>query len=249
MAEAFLEKLDQNQPALWQPVNIECEVSSCCVINTEPRIIPNHGGGKVLPTTPENSKLPMKRARSRKPEDLNAPITPDSETPVKKRRKYRTQKQVHTFLKNMGVENPEEASCCIKEGIRKEFIKLLLPKEDPHGIFGLDQVLCTGSCDLCSHHVTAKLRDALFQGNIGIDFKDGAPDSKVRCSNCNTGYYVKDVCRGNPKLDNGECYNHCLLCPAFGRCIGDYRMSHCPTCKSHYNAGGMGEFGCKLCNP
>ena len=142
------------------------------------------------------------------------------------RQKCRTLNQVHTFLKNMGVENPEEASCCIKEGIRKEFIKLLLPKEDSQGSFGLDQVLCTGLCKLCSHHVTAKLRDALFQGNR---FKDGAPNSKVRCSNCNTRYYVKDVCRGDPKLHNDEYYHHCLQYPAFGQCRDNDGICNCPN--------------------
>lgn len=164
------------------------------------------------------------------------------------RKKYRTQKQVHNLLKKLGISEPESVCACLKEGIRKFFINLLPPEEDPEGEHGLDQVIVSNTCLVCGEYkIKATIRDVLNQGDVGDDYEEGAPDSKIRCpSDDCCRYYVSNMCTGTPKLDAGKFYNHCTMCPCFGRCIGDYREVHCPDCKKHYFSG-LSSFACPNC--
>lgn len=193
------------------------------------------------------------KKRGRPPKDPNGPpikkrvggASPGKTEGTKTRKRNLTRKQVHDLLQKHGLDNPESVCACLKEGIRKGFIPLTPPGVGD----GLDVVIATGKCLVCGEHeIKATIRDVLYQGDVGYDYEDGAPDSKIRCpeEDC-CGYYVASMCSGKPNLDTGKFYNHCTLCSAFGRCLGDYREAHCPACNRHYFAGGSGI--CTNCNP
>ena len=151
-----------------------------------------------------------------------------------KRKRNLTRKQVHDILEKNGVCDVDLVCPCLKEGIRKGHIPL-------GGRDGLDTVIVTGACLICGDkEITATIRDVLYQGDVGLDHESGAPDSKIRCTNSKDccGYYIIDMCTGNPKIDTGKFYSHCTFCNAFGCCIGDFRLAHCSTCNRHYFAEG-----------
>ena len=125
---------------------------------------------------------------------------------------------MHGVLKKMGIKQPGETNNCIKEGIRRGFIKLVSP-DGVDNVYGLDQVIFYGPCDHCNHHIVASVHDALCQGDVGMDFEDGAPDCKVRCPSGCCGYYVHDACKRWPRMDSGQNYNHCIFCPSFECCV------------------------------
>lgn len=151
---------------------------------------------------------------------------------------------VHKLLSDLGVENPDSVSSCLKAGILKGTITLKRPEEDPDGEYGLDQVLVTGSCLVCGEDdLKCTIRDVLHQPDYGgCDYEDGGLDAPFKCKDdeCGLGLYVTGMCSGNAGFDSGKFHNHCKECPQFGTCIGDYREAHCFDCGKHYFAGLMG---------
>lgn len=158
--------------------------------------------------------------------------------------------RVHELLKSLGVEKPEEVGSCLKAGIINGHVRLLPSSEDPQGILGLDQILATGRCLICSKELSCSVRDVLWQPDYGgNDFEDGGKNATFRCDGeeC-CGIYVSRICLGFPRFGSGKFHNHCTQCPKFGKCIGDYREEHCGECGRHYFAGSMGQFPCPRCS-
>ena len=79
----------------------------------------------------------------------------------------------------------------------------------------------------------------------GNDYGDGGQEGAVQCEDC-CGMYVTGLCEGRPSFDSGKFHNHCVQCPDFGQCIGDYREAHCMDCGKHWFAG-MSGFACTHC--
>jgi len=134
----------------------------------------------------------------------------------------------------------------IISGIRRKYISFNTASP-------LDEVVVKDECIMCSRSVEVKVRDLLYQPIYGgSDYEEGGLEATVRCGNeeeyndCG-GIYVTRVCYGSPSFDSGKFHNHCMECPGFGRCIGDYREAHCRGCNGHYFAGSMGDFECHTC--
>ena len=81
---------------------------------------------------------------------------------------------------------------------------------------------------------------------IGIDYEDGSEGGAAVCECGEWQAYVTRLCepRSSWTLDCGKFHHHCVHCPDFGQCIGDYREAHCFKCGDHYFAGSMGGFRC-----
>ena len=92
----------------------------------------------------------------------------------------------------------------------------------------------------------ATIADVLDQPVYGgHDYEDGGQEGAVQCEDC-CGMYVTGLCNGRPSFDSGKFHNHCVECPDFGQCIGDYREQHCMDCGKHWFAG-MSGFACTHC--
>ena len=93
-----------------------------------------------------------------------------------------------------------------------------------------DDIILEDDCICCGAPHTARVRDVLRQPTYaGFDYEDGGQNGAVQCEGC-TGMYVTGLCSGNAHLDSGKGHNHCLECPDFGECVGDYRNAHCRRC-------------------
>lgn len=58
-----------------------------------------------------------------------------------------TMQSVNAILKSHGVTDIAKVSMCLRAGILHGHVKLMKPKDDPEGEFGLDQVsLCECTC-------------------------------------------------------------------------------------------------------
>ena len=154
----------------------------------------------------------------------------------------KTEDQVHKLLNALGVSDLKKVSTCLKAAIINGYVLLLQPKEDPLGLFGLDQVLLKGKCldpdRDCKQKVTCRVRDILYQPDNGIDYADGGPAATLRCTEFCPGIYVTRLCLGTPEFENGKFHNHCAEHFKFGYCIGDYQNCHCPKCGGHYSGHG-----------
>ena len=104
---------------------------------------------------------------------------------------------------------------------------------------GLDDLLLEASCLTCSRPMAVTVRDVLYQAPFTCSEKEEDDDNyaTVRCHYCRRGFYVTRLCHGTPQLVRGMHHHHCILCPGYGACIGDYRQVHCMTCGHHYFAG------------
>ena len=154
----------------------------------------------------------------------------------------RTEAQVHELLKSLGVSDSDtkRVSMCLKAAIINGHVLLLPPKDDPLGMFGLDQVIAKGRCvsySPCRKKVTCLVRDILYQPDDGSDYDDGGPNAPLHCSDECSGIYVTRLCQGTPTFDNGKFHNHCTQHSRFGYCIGDYHERHCGNCGGHYSGG------------
>ena len=164
-----------------------------------------------------------------------------------KKRKTKLEK-INSQLQSLGVEPHEDNGNCTRAAIYRGSIKLTGQPSD------LDQVIISGTLD-CGHNCNATLRDLLEQPDYaGMDYEDGMQEATVLCDQnnetdqCEEGRtYVTRICTGNPSFDSGKFHNHCNRCKTFGRCIGDYRESHCAKCGNHFFAGSGGQFGCERC--
>ena len=157
-----------------------------------------------------------------------------------RKRPFGSQAQVHDFLRRAGIKKPATVNPCLKAGMLNGHIPIpahLLTAENTKPF--LKQVLLKAGCSCCGKTLKCTVRQALRQPVIGIDYGDGGEDGAVQCKDCG-GNYVTGLCNGDPSFDCGKGHNHCVECPDFGVCIGDYREAHCHRCGDHFFAGNYG---------
>ena len=154
---------------------------------------------------------------------------------------------VHAFLRRCGVARPEAVNACLKAGLRNGRVvvpsELLAPAADASAY--LDVVLLEDGCMACGRLLRCTVRDALRQAALGADYEAGGDGAAIRCGAADDdcacgGNYITGLCYGRPRFDSGKGHNHCLACPEFGRCIGDYREAHCRRCGNHFYCGPLG---------
>eukprot|EP01129_Flabellula_baltica_P015079 TRINITY_DN7450_c0_g1_i1.p1 TRINITY_DN7450_c0_g1~~TRINITY_DN7450_c0_g1_i1.p1 ORF type:complete len:268 (+),score=57.36 TRINITY_DN7450_c0_g1_i1:38-841(+) len=133
--------------------------------------------------------------------------------------------QVHTLLKDCGIDEPEDVNLCLKAGIARRYVRI-------SDSASLDAVFYRGPCWRCRAEVTVSVREILYQKDYpGITILE---DAVVSCARCFGIIYVTRICEGKPQLDSGEHHNHCTECDGFGVCIGDWKTRHCWGCGEHY---------------
>ena len=174
-----------------------------------------------------------------------AAAAPVAAGPAPTRPRFASCEEVHEFLELAGVPNPKRVNACLKAGMLGGYVKC--PPADS-GVDAakawLDDIILEDDCILCGASHTACVRDVLRQPTYaGLDYEDGGQNGAVQCEGC-TGMYVTGLCRGKGQLDSGKGHNHCLECPDFGECVGDYRNAHCRRCGDHYFHGSGGQFKC-----
>ena len=216
------------------------------VADDQPEIV-----AKAVPTKKPKAKGKSTKSKSTKP-----------------KRKGREGK-IENTLESLGVENPEGASRCLKAAISRGHIKILPPEQDPEKKHGLDQVILNAPCIECNELISCTIRDVLFQPDYaGTDYEEGGMDAPFKCNanqgvddeeeeehsnseetenGCGIGIYVTRMCTGKPAFDSGKFHNHCNRCRGLGKCIGDYRETHCEKCNGHYFQGLMGTLPCHNC--
>lgn len=182
-----------------------------------------------------------------------AKAVPDSEAMMKR------------LAELVGANRVRDVCGCVKTAVDRGTLSL-------EGDNALDQIVCEDKCCMdCADDkgkpikIVVRLRDFIFQDDYaGTQYCDHRVDSRLSdCDmdtsrgpiicpepNCEMKYFVTGLCRGDPELDGvGKSHNHCVDCPRFGVCIGDYRKAHCDTCQTHYFTGGAGQYGCSTCDP
>eukprot|EP01084_Bolivina_argentea_P001071 1962_1 len=173
-------------------------------------------------------------------------LSPQSSSKPKPKKKRVSVKQVHKMLSDAGIDEPEKVNNCLKKGIQKGYY-ILQSEAD------LDRIIYSGECIWCRKGIDVSLRDCLYQADCGDDYYDGGEEGAIQCDGDGGEYhekcwgiYITQLCEGSPSLNSGKFHNHCTECPGFGKCIGDYRESHCSTCKKHWFEGNSG-FPCTNC--
>ncbi len=152
-----------------------------------------------------------------------------------------TEVGVRKLLESAGYT--DSASKCAMAAIGRRFIAFSgLPKE-------LDEVVVFDGKPLevtcCGAVLRPTLRELLKQGDDGNDYEEGGEGASLKCSECQSGVYVINLCGGAPAGNCGKGYNHCTVCKGFGRCLFDYREAHCFECGKHYYAGGFSGCPCE----
>eukprot|EP01084_Bolivina_argentea_P181024 312694_1 len=149
--------------------------------------------------------------------------------------------KVHKMLSEQGIKNPESVSKCLKRGIQKGYV--IIDSSE-----GLNKILLESECICCSKTHIVLIKDILYQSDYaGLDYEDGGEGAEIQCEDC-CGLYVTNICEGKPNFDSGKFHNHCKQCPDMGKCIYDYRNTHCYGCGDHYFCGSSGRFGCHNCD-
>jgi len=154
-------------------------------------------------------------------------------------------KTVNTRLQKLGID-PEKVSSCVKSAMSKGHIILTGEATDLEKLVIADEYM--------DHQFKIYVKDILYQQDYaGIDYEEDSSEAPAVCICCNAEnadypqhVYVTRLCSGKPSLDSGKFHNHCTECKGFGKCIGDYRNSHCGSCNNHYFAGNYG-FPCQYC--
>jgi len=167
---------------------------------------------------------------------------------------YLSCQEVNRRLVALGVEDHrgQDISKCVRAAIQRGYIQL--KGEDREE---LNQVIFTDKFDpdfQCGHKVSVKLKDVLYQPDyVGNDH--GMPEhTTIKCQHpkcleggenfedaefpTNGRMYLIGMCKGAARFEIGKGHNHCLKCPGFGTCLGDYRSAHCQHCGRHYFGGG-----------
>lgn len=155
-------------------------------------------------------------------------------------------KTINVRLQKLGID-PERVSICVKAAMAKGHIIFNGEATD------LERFVIEDEYD--DHYFKVFVKDVLYMKDLGMDFGDGAINSPIVCTCCKTEdnktpqhVYLTHLCTGTPFFDIGRQNNHCTECPAFGKCLGDYRESHCLDCNKHWFEGNSG-FPCDHCNP
>ena len=168
----------------------------------------------------------------------DADISPYAFTQYKSERT--SQKQVHTMLRNAGIEDPEKLNKCLKKGIQRGFFVI-------DGPDSLDKVILRGQRVTCKRNFEVMIRDVLYQQSRAWDYDRKNNGGAVRCD-CGHeecwNLYVTRLCEGYASLSSGKTHNHCEECPGFGKCIGDIRAKHCSECGKHWMKGLILQFPC-----
>jgi hypothetical protein len=141
----------------------------------------------------------------------------------------------------LSMDAAEDANPCFKKGVLLGHV--VLTDETT-----LEDVIWCGHCDYCSAPLSVTIADVLDQsacGGIEIE-EDGGRGAAVQCKKCKGDIYVTGLCHGQFQFDSGKFHNHCVQCPDFGQCIGDYREAHCKDCGRHWFRGHAG-FPCQHC--
>ena len=175
--------------------------------------------------------------------DLIGRLLNPTSTVNRKGSKRTTAKQVHTMLRDAGIEDPEKVNKCLKKGIQKGYFVI-------DGPDSLDEVILEGKCWNCKRDLEVTIRDALYQPTQNIDYSDRDNEGAVHCGGDDEMCYrmcITQLCEGTPRMDSGKFHNHCEECPGFGKCIGDYREAHCGSCGKHWFAGSGMQFPCHHC--
>lgn len=131
----------------------------------------------------------------------------------------------------------DEVNPCLKKAV-------LLGHVTINDTTTLATVLFEGKCIGCGETLLCTLKDAMEQPPCGEN--DCGEGAALRCPGCETGNHITGLCEGKARYDSGKFHNHCVLCPDFGECIGDYRLAHCLHCEQHYFRGNIG-LPCATC--
>ena len=146
---------------------------------------------------------------------------------------------VDDLLRRMGVEDEDRVNFCIKAAILNGHIQVQGDPSELHKVFW------TFPCpEGCRKEIKVSLLQALKQKEIGDSWGDKG--YAASCESCGCGYFLSEVCKGKPTLQDGKYHNHCHECPNFGICYHDYRMAHCEFCLLHYPQGNYG-YPCNSC--
>jgi hypothetical protein len=123
-----------------------------------------------------------------------------------------------------------------------------------NGVAELDRVIHEEACLICTEKVKFTIRDCLSQDDYGVNGEGPAKCNSGGVNNCaglrldhGISYYLSGLCDGYFRLDEGKFHNHCMKCPGFGKCIGDYRQGHCEECGNHFWVGYIGKYHCPIC--
>jgi len=148
-------------------------------------------------------------------------------------------------LKKLGID-PEAVGKCVKAAITKGHIIFNGEPRD-HERLIIEE-------DYDDHHYKVYLKDVLYQPDLPSDWMEPADDATVVCTCCELTddeipqlSYVTRLCYGNPNVTMGKYHNHCTECKGLGKCLGDYRESHCHKCNKHWFEGNCGSrcYNCK----
>eukprot|EP01084_Bolivina_argentea_P181025 312695_1 len=162
---------------------------------------------------------------------------------IAENKKILKEKQVDEILLkldgNIGIK---KVSKCLKRGIAFGVVVIDENK-------GLDTILIDGNCMYCERQLSCSIRDVLYQPDYaGYDYCECENGAAVCDGDGCYRSYVTGMCNGNIKFDSGKFHNHCKQCPDMGKCIYDYRNTHCYGCGDHYFCGSSGRFGCHNCD-
>eukprot|EP01083_Nonionella_stella_P299532 1017869_1 len=143
---------------------------------------------------------------------------------------HRSEKKIDARFRELGVNDPERVSWCLKRAIQRGLVWL---DDMVDGISPLDQVVFDKKCIECTYPMKISIRDVMYQDDSpGYDMGEGAV---VWCrGECGNRGYVSFMCTGRPQLvECGKWHNHCRQCPKLGNCIGGQTLTHCLHCNKH----------------
>ena len=225
---------DDDGPVLEPACKLPAHINECV------RRMKNSLGADVPQLLPSRTSAVPSLASLAVRKLLAAEVEPPA-TSGRRQLPFKSEKDVHDFLRRAGVKKPQEVNLCLKAGMLNGHIpipaKLLMAKDTRPF---LKQVLLQAKCYCCGRKsLKCTVRQALHQSCVGYDYGDGGEGAAVQCKEC-AGNYITGLCTGNARFESGKFHNHCEECPDFGICIGDYREAHCDRCGDHFFAGNSG---------